>query len=290
MKTTTRPATDHDLKIVAELVAVANGKQAAPPAAAKHKRSGPAPYESLPISLGRVGGEWITPVSSPRDDAVLLYVHGGRWQFEESVDVYGGKLAVATGLPVLQVRYRLVPEYRYPAQLDDVVEAYRRLVWNDAGAKKIFLLGHSGGATLVLSALLAFRKVGLPMPAGAIALSAATDFTMVSESIAVNDGKDLVTDEVMREVSEGYLGEADPAGAPQSPLAGDLSGLPPLMIVSGSVEKLLDDSTRFAQKAADAGVEVDLEVYDGMPHAFPLFELDAAADLLERVKAFTNDH
>ena len=90
----------------------------------------------------------------------------------------------------------------------------------------------------------------------------------------------------VHQVRSAYLGSADPAGPPQSPLAGDCAGLPPLLIACGDAEMLRDDAVRFADRAVAAGVPVDLEVFEGMPHGFPVLSLDASRVLLSRVAAF----
>jgi acetyl esterase/lipase len=217
----------------------------------------------------------------------VLYLHARRFQFDEPISVYAARLAAAAGLPVLHLRYRLAPEHPYPAAMDDVTEAYRALLGQGTPASQIVLIGHSAGATLTLSALLALRDAEVPLPATAVALSPMTDFTLSGESIAANDGKDVLTLDEARQVTSAYQGSADPSGAPQSPLAGDCAGLPPLLIACGDIEMLRDDSVRFADRAAVAGVDVRLEVFEGMPHGFPVLPLDASQVLLDSIAKFT---
>jgi acetyl esterase/lipase len=149
------------------------------------------------------------------------------------------------------------------------------------------IAGHSAGGTLALSALLALRDRDRPMPAAAVAISPITDFTLSGGSLAANDGRDVVTLAEARQVRSAYLGSVDPAGAPQCPLAGDCTGLPPLLIACGDAEMLRDDAVRFADRALAAGVPVELEVFEGMPHGFPVLSLDASQVLLSRIAAFT---
>lgn len=149
------------------------------------------------------------------------------------------------------------------------------------------MAGHSAGATLALSALLELRDAGSPMPAAAVVLSPITDFTLSGKSIAANDGKDVITLAEARQVAAAYLASADPGGAPQSPLAGDHSGLPPLLIACGDIEMLRDDAIRFANRAEAAGVAVNLELFEGMPHGFPVLPPDASRTLLDRIGRFT---
>jgi acetyl esterase/lipase/L-ascorbate metabolism protein UlaG (beta-lactamase superfamily) len=233
-----------------------------------------------------VRGAWVAAPGSS-GDGVLLYLHSRRFQFDEPAGVYAARLAAATRLPVLHLHYRLAPENPYPAALDDALEAYQALLAQGTPASRIVIAGHSAGATLALSALLALRDRGRPMPAAAVAISPITDFTLSGGSLAANDGRDVVTLAEARQVRSAYLGSADPAGAPQSPLAGDCTGLPPLLIACGDAEMLRDDAVRFADRALAAGVPVELEVFEGMPHGFPVLSLDASHVLLSRIAAFT---
>jgi acetyl esterase/lipase len=219
-------------------------------------------------------------------DGVLLYLHARRFQFDEPAGIYAAKLAAATGLPVLLLQYRLAPEHSFPAALEDVLEAYQGLLAQGAPASRIIIAGHSAGATLTLSALLALRDRGRPMPAAAVAISPITDFTHSGASLTANVGRDVMTLAEVDQVTSAYLGSADPAGAPQSPLAGDCAGLPPLLIACGEAEMLRDDAVRFADKAAAAAVPVDLEMFEGMPHGFAILPLDASQVLLSRIAAF----
>lgn len=279
------PASESDLRAVARLVAEIHGA-ADSGAALLNRLGGPATaFAARPFRSGSVRGEWVAAPGSS-GDGVLLYLHSRRFQFDEPAGVYAARLAAATGLPVLHLHYRLAPANPYPAALDDVLEAYQALLDQGTPAGRIVIAGHSAGATLTLSALLALRERRRPMPAAAVAISPITDFTLSGGSLAANDGRDVVTLAEAQQVRSAYLGSADPAGAPQSPLAGDCAGLPPLLIACGDAEMLRDDAVRFADRALTAGVSVDLEVFEGMPHGFPVLSLDASQVLLSRVAAF----
>jgi acetyl esterase/lipase len=107
-------------------------------------------------------------------------------------------------------------------------------------------------------------------------VSPLTDLTLSSPSLSVNDGLDTINRAVLEKVVARYLAGARPDLAPQSPLHGDLGGLPDLLVMAGSAEVLLDDARRFADAAAAAGADVTLDVYDGMPHTFHLALLSGA--------------
>lgn len=286
METIVHPATAPDLAAVASLFAQTRG--AADSGQAVLARSGEpgTAFATRPFRSGPVEGEWVAAPGT-RGDGVLLYLHGRRFQFDEPPGVYAARLSAATGLPVLHLRYRLAPRHPYPAALDDVTGAYRALLAQGTPANQTVLAGHSAGATLTLSALQVLRDAGSPVPAAAVALSPITDFTLSGESIAGNDGRDVITLAEARQVASAYLGSAPPGDAPQSPLADECAGLPPLLLACGGIEMLRDDAVRFARKAAAAGTTVQLELFEGMPHGFPVLPLDASQTLLASIARFT---
>ncbi|MGV9771016.1 alpha/beta hydrolase [Streptosporangium sp. NPDC003464] len=257
----------------------------------------PADADRTPVlpHTGGVPGEWITAsrhAAGPTaaETGVTVYVHGGGFEYTnphlERIMAY--RLSQMTGRPVLAVGYRLAPAHPYPAALDDVVAAYRSLLDQGVPASRIVLAGESAGATLVLSALLVLRQAGVPLPAAAVAVSPQTDLTLSSPSIDANDGQDVVNRAVLDHVRTQYLAGARPDRAPQSPLHGEFHGLPPLLLMVGSKEVLLDDARRFAGAVSAAGGSVHLDIYEGMPHAFhaavlSTTPLPVATTLLRRV-------
>lgn len=292
MNLTHIPATPDDS---ADVLAVITAMQSHPPVLPPDADLAPA----LPHT-GGIPATWVTASRHPADDTVTqegvtVYVHGGGFEYTnphlEQIMAY--RLSQATGRPVLAVDYRLAPAHRYPAALQDVVAAYRSLLAQDVPASRIILAGESAGATLVLSALLVLKQAGDALPAAALVISPQTDLTLSSPSIDANDGQDVVNRAVLDHVRTQYLAGAQPDAAPQSPLHGDLRGLPPLLVVAGSKEVLVDDGRRFAEAASAAGGSVFLDIYDGMPHAFHASVLSAeplptAATLLRRIAEWSS--
>ncbi|MEO3885460.1 alpha/beta hydrolase [Nonomuraea sp. B5E05] len=219
---------------------------------------------------GGVPGMWVTAPGAKLEAGVTIYVHGGGFSQKDPAmeQIMAYRLSQATGRPALAVDYRLAPAHPYPAAVEDVVAVHRSLLAQEVPAERILLAGESAGGTLLLSALLALAEAGDPLPGGAVAVSPITDFTVSSPSIRANKGRDLIDPDIIGLIGEQYLAGARPDQGPQSPLYGDLRGLPPLLIVAGGDEVLLDDSRRFAEAASAAGVDTALDVYDGMPHAF----------------------
>jgi len=248
----------------------------------------------LPQS-GGVPGQWVNTAGRPAVEAgVTLYAHGGGFEHRnaEFEQVMACRLSTATGRAVRAVDYRLAPAHPFPAAHDDLVMAYQSLLDQGAPASRALLFGESAGATLVLSALHTMRSQGVPLPRGVVAVSPITDLTLSSPSIDSPAGEDMISRPVLERITAQYLDGAAPDQAPQSPLHGDLADLPPLLIVVGGDETLLDDARRFAQAASAAGTLVTLDIYQGMAHAFHLSALSetppqVAATFLDRLTAWT---
>jgi acetyl esterase/lipase len=253
------------------------------------------------IDLAGVACEWLLAKGADPDRR-LLYIHGGGWTSGnlDSHRPLSARISQAAGAAVLAVHYRLAPEHPFPAGLDDCVHAYRWLRNNGpagpAPARSVFVAGDSAGGNLTLATLLACKERGLPLPNGAIPLSAATDFSASGESFRTRAG----TDPILADAAAGIpaigiaytQGRADPLSPLCSPLNGDLRGLPPLLIQVGDAEVLLDDSTRIAAKAKAAGVDVTLRIYPEMPHVWQLFApfLPEATAAIEEIGAFVRKH
>jgi len=223
-----------------------------------------------PFAL-RTPGRWANASGrAARDAGVLLYVHGGG--FEQSMPamehLMAYRLSEAAGRPAFAVDYALAPAHPFPAAHDDVVAAYRGLLAEGVPAERTVLIGESAGATILLEALLTLKAEGVPLPGAAVPVSAITDFTLTSSSIDAPAGRDVIGRETIEHIVAQYLNGRPNDRAPQSPIHGDLAGLPRMLLVAGGDEALLDDSRRYAAAAADAGVDVTLDVYEGMPHAF----------------------
>ena len=167
--------------------------------------------------------------------------------------------------------YRLAPEHPFPGALEDSVAAYRWLLGQGAPPSHIVFIGDSAGGGLALATLIALRDQGIPLPAAAVALSPWTDLKCTGESLRTRAKVDpLSWAESWTVFSKYYVADNDPGNPWISPIYGDLHGLPPILIYVGEHEVLLDDSTRFAEKAKNAGLDVTLRVGEGMVHCFPV--------------------
>jgi monoterpene epsilon-lactone hydrolase len=244
------------------------------------------------VKVGEIPCEWVlAPGADP--DLRLLYLHGGGF-----VSGSGGfylaqaaHISAAAKCAVLLPDYRLAPEHRFPAGLDDCVRAHQWMVANGptgaAPARATFVAGDSAGGSLTLATLLALRDRKLPLPAGGIALSPTTDLTLASDSLkTVSDP--IISAKTMPVFRDYYLGKADPRDPLASPVFGDYRGLPPLLIQVGEHEMLRDDSIRVARKARADGISARLEVWPGMFHVFQSHEplLPEAREAIDRMANF----
>ncbi|MDR6374876.1 alpha/beta hydrolase [Paraburkholderia caledonica] len=238
-------------------------------------------------------GEWIERSGEPAIGArpTVLYLHGGGYYFcsprtHRSI-VFG--LATRANAPVFSLDYRLAPEHRFPAALDDATAAYRHLIAEGTAPESIVIAGDSAGGGLALATLVALRDAGDPLPAGAVLFSPWTDLAATGASIVDNDGADpMFSGPAIAKAAKVYLGDMPATHPYASPVFADLRGLPPLFMMAGSTEVLLDDSRRVAANARAAGVDCELEVWKKMPHVWPIFApfIPEANRALDRAAAF----
>ncbi|MCB0114103.1 MAG: alpha/beta hydrolase [Caldilineaceae bacterium] len=231
----------------------------------------PPDFQIVPVEADGVTGEWLRPAQAPQDKAIL-YFHGGGLVIGSAKSHRGivSKFVNGSGIAALVFDYRLAPEHPFPAALDDSLTMYRHLLAQGIAAEDIVFMGDSGGGNLVFTTMLALKDRGLPLPAAAVAMSPWTDLKNTGESYVTNASVDSLTWRDSQDVfSQYYCGEADAGDPLISPLYGDLSGLPPTLIFVGNDELMRDDSTRLAQRAQAAGVDVTLRVGKGMFHCYP---------------------
>ncbi len=228
------------------------------------------------IDADGVTAEWqIFPEVA--NDKVMLYFHGGGYILgsANSHRLLTITLGRATKMRVLSVDYRLGPEYKYPAPLEDSINAYKWLLDSGIKPENIIFAGDSAGGHLTFITLIKLRDEGNPMPAGAIALSPFTDASQSGESFF----KNAETDPVLGDIGVFWWGNAtsggiDPTDSRISPVFADLKNLPPILVQVSSSEILYSDSVRIVENAKSAGVNVTLQVWDDMPHVFQLVGLN----------------
>jgi epsilon-lactone hydrolase len=226
-----------------------------------------------PVDANGVKAEWITATNAA-PDRVILYLHGGGYVMG-SIDTHRelvARLSKAAQARALALDYRLAPEHPFPAAVDDSITAYRWLLAQGYKPGRIVVAGDSAGGGLAVSTLLALRDIGAPAPAGAACISPWVDFEAEGESMTSRAAQDpLVSREMILNIAKMYVGEKGNLREPlAAPINATLNDLPPLFIQVGDAETLLDDSTRLADHAEKAGIDVTLQIWDEMPHVWHL--------------------
>ena len=242
-----------------------------------------------PVDAGGVPAEWVVAAGA-RDDRAVLYLHGGGYCVG-SINTHrqlAGDLSRAAGARVLLIGYRLGPEHAFPAAVDDATRAYRYLLAAVRPSQSA-IAGDSAGGGLTVAALLALRDADVPLPAAGVCLSPWLDLTQSGASMQGKAALDpMVQRDRLQRMADAYLAGADPKSPLASPLFADLAGLPPLLVHVGTAETLLDDSTRFAERARAADVQVTLDVWDDMIHVWHAFAslLPEGRQAIERVGTY----
>lgn len=217
---------------------------------------------------------WVT--EPQKSKKAILFFHGGGFTIGSTMDHIGlcDRLVEASGMPVLGVDYRLAPEFCFPAQVEDALDAYMFLLDNDYKSSSVLPVGISAGATLVLSLLISARDHDLPLPSCAVCMSPAVSLFFEGRSVTENLSTDWITRERLDAIRNMYMRGGDPRNPLASPIYADLEGFPPLMIQAGTGELLRDDIIAFVEKARNSGVNVEFELWEGMFHCWQVFAVD----------------
>lgn len=253
------------------------------------------PFQSDELRKHPVEPAWICP---PEFVYELVEMEHVRMEYLRPQDVYTGRVVLqlhgggyigpikniyrrfavrysrrSMGGDVLSVDYRVAPEHPFPAALEDAVTAYRWLLdEKNYRPEQIVVAGDSAGGGLALALCLYLRDHGMPMPGGIIAMSPWGDLTCSGESYVSNYELDPLygnsKDNILYDSA--YIGDADPMNPYISPVFGEFSGFPPVLLQVGDMEVLLSDTLRIAEKLKAAGVKHRLSVYEGMFHVFQM--------------------
>lgn len=247
-----------------------------------------------PVDCDGVQGEWIAaPGTDPA--TVIYYLHGGGYTIGSIASHRSmiSRISRATGARALAINYRLAPESPFPAALDDALTAYRWLLAQGTDASRIVIAGDSAGGGLAAATLIALRDAGEPLPGAACLISPWTDMESTGESATTRAELDpMIHVDSERTVANAYLNGHDPRDPLVSPIYGDLTGLPPLLIQVGDHEVLLDDATRLEKRAKADGVDATLEVWDEMFHVWHFFAsmLPEGQEAIDRIGEFVRQH
>lgn len=217
--------------------------------------------------------EWLTP-KNRMDSKLLLYLHGGGY-------VVGGcdmhrqmvsHIARAGRIRALLPEYRLAPEHKFPAAIDDAVAIFKSLLEMGIRAEDIVFAGESAGGGLAVATLLALRDAGGPLPAAVVLMSPLLDVTGSGDSMRTRAAQDpWFRPQDLSIVADLYCEPHQRRFPLVSPVFADIEGLPPMFIQVGDDEILLSDSERIADACIAAGIEVELEIWPEMWHVFQMF-------------------
>lgn len=242
------------------------------------------------VDAGGVSSEWVA-APGVNTSRTVLYLHGGGYVIG-SLNTHrrlAYDMSAAADARVLVIDYRMGPENPFPAAIDDAVAAYQWLLGQGIAVSNIAISGDSAGGGLTMATLLKLKQDGIAMPACAVPISPWVDLEGVGETMTTLDAVDpMVRKPGLLRMADFYLNGADAKNPLASPMHGDLSGLPPLLIQVGTRETLLDDARRLHRKALADGVQSSLEEAGGMIHVWHLFApmLSEGRDAIGRAGAF----
>jgi acetyl esterase len=231
----------------------------------------PAPHGAIPARLYRP--------KQRRDNAglapALVFFHGGGWVIGnlDTHDVACSKLAHAGEMIVIAVDYRLAPEHKFPAAVEDANTATQWIAGNAAelgiDTARLAIGGDSAGGNLAAVVALSARDAGGPAIAGQLLVYPATDFAMRHPSHSEPETSVLLTHSVIRWFRDHYLNSfADGDDWRASPARANLAGLPPAYVLTAGADPLRDEGAEYAERLKDAGVAVTYRHFPGQFHGF----------------------
>ena len=219
--------------------------------------SPPIGFSWEPFTHHQLPMAWVRPQRGHQRRQVILYCHGGGYT-SGSLDYsrpLASKVANRTGYEVLCFEYRLAPEHPSPAARQDALKAWDYLMLLGYGARDVVVMGDSAGGNLALALTLMLRDARRQLPRRLVLFSPWTDMTFSGESFTARAEADpSLTADYMLATRDAYAPGADWTDPLLSPLFGDFSGFPPVMIQAGSNEILFDDSARLHQRLLEQGV------------------------------------
>lgn len=237
----------------------------------------------------------VTPrtIAPEKASLVLINLHGGGFRVDSGSLSETIPIANLTGVKVISVLYRLTPENRFPAAVDDVVAVYKELL-KTYEPSHIGVYGTSSGAFLTAEVAADLRKLQLPLPAVLGIFSGGGDASRSGDSEALFDLKGLtepIDPSGLTELDNEYNGSTDAKDPVLSPLYSDLRGFPPTLFVTSTRDIELSGTVILHRAFLRAGVEAQLVVFEALPHAFWNYpELPESKEADQLMAKFFDDH
>ena len=244
------------------------------------------------VVAGNINAEWIT-CGAVDENKIFMFMHGGGY-YRGSVAATRAtvaRISAEAKVKCLSIEYRLAPEYPFPAAIDDTYSAYEWLINEGICPKQIIVSGQSAGGGLCLALLLKIKENNISQPLGAVVLSPWTDLSQSGKTMIINKNIDpVISKQYLDRFAKLYFPDLNNMSHLASPIIGDLSGLPNMLIQVGSAETMLDNSTRFYEKAKKANVNVKLEIWENMFHGWHsnAHILKEAENAIKKIGEFCN--
>jgi monoterpene epsilon-lactone hydrolase len=217
-----------------------------------------------------VNAEWIS-CGKVHTNKIFMFIHGGGYYRGSiaSTRATVARISEQAGVQCLSIDYRLAPEHPFPAAIDDTYTAYNWILKQGINPKNIIVSGQSAGGGLCLALLLKIKDNKGVQPLGAVAISPWTDLSQSGNTMKTNEEIDpIISKKYLDRMAGLYLKDLSFSLPLASPLFGDLSELPPILIQVGTAETMLDDSKRFYEKAKKANVDINIEIWTDMFHGW----------------------
>ena len=250
--------------------------------------------EVTTTTAGARAAEWLTPPGAT-GQRVVLYLHGGGYRIG-SIAGYRpllSQFAVAFGMRLLAVEYRLAPEHPFPAAVDDALAAYRWLLDEGTPAASIAVLGDSAGGGLAAACTLAMKRARLPRPGAVVCLSPLADLTLAADSYRRNASTDPYWDlRAAQQTVTDYLAGARARDPLASPVFGNFAGTAPMLIHAAAGETLADDAVLLASAVHRAKGQVRCELWPGLTHVWHAMYpyVPEAREAVDAITAFLEEH
>ena len=217
-----------------------------------------------------VHAEWIS-CGKVNTNKIFMFIHGGGYYRGSiaSTRATVARISEQAGVQCLSINYRLAPEHPFPAAIDDTYTAYNWILKQGINPQNIIVSGQSAGGGLCLALLLKIKDNKGTQPLGAVAISPWTDLSQSGNTMTTNEEIDpIISKKYLDRMAGLYLKDLSFSLPLASPLFGDLSELPPILIQVGTAETMLDDSKRFYEKAKKANVDINIEIWTDMFHGW----------------------